>query len=139
MTINQTYTSDGPVSASTAATVEVSTHPHPVPVAANPEANAEALLDSAPYPKPGVPVDAVTDYNVIKPYFDGVVKPNLQILLAMVLGDVDAAIPNKDQNKAVKNLIRRQFDEQMLEMQRMWVQRSHYGTTDQYLLKPDPA
>lgn len=103
------------------------------------EVEIPSLADAnpAPYPKPGVPITC--DYDAVKPFFDGVVKPNLQILLAMVLGDIDASIPNKDQNKAVKNLVRRQFDEQMLEIQRMWVQISHYGTTDQYLLKPDPS
>lgn len=38
------------------------------------------------------------------------VMPNLRVLLADVIGAVDASIPNKEQNRAVKHIIRTAFD-----------------------------
>jgi hypothetical protein len=41
---------------------------------------------------------------------NGNVVPNLRCLLGSVLGVIDASIPNKDQNRAIKNLVKQQFD-----------------------------
>ena len=38
------------------------------------------------------------------------VMPNIRVLLAEVIGALDASIPNKDQNRAVKHIIRQAFD-----------------------------
>jgi hypothetical protein len=46
-------------------------------------------------------VCAVVNANVI---------PNLRVLLANVLGAIDASIPNKDQNRALRHIIRTEFD-----------------------------
>jgi methionine synthase II (cobalamin-independent) len=68
---------------------------------------------------------------------NAVVTPNLRILLASVLGAVDASIPNKDQNKAVKGIVRRAFDEAYLDI----IVKTHpdcsFGqTSDEYALTP---
>lgn len=41
---------------------------------------------------------------------NGVVIPNLRVLLHELIGTIDASIPNKDQNKAVKHIVRTRFD-----------------------------
>ena len=41
---------------------------------------------------------------------DGVFVENLRTLLTSVLRTVDASIPNKDQNRAVKHILRKEFD-----------------------------
>lgn len=53
------------------------------------------------------------EYSMVgqKNFFTDIVSPNLQSLLGSVLTSIDASIPNKDQNKATKHLICKQFDE----------------------------
>jgi hypothetical protein len=53
------------------------------------------------------------EYSMVgqKNFFMDIVSPNLQSLLGSVLTSIDASIPNKDQNKATKHLICKQFDE----------------------------
>jgi hypothetical protein len=38
------------------------------------------------------------------------VAPKLRLLRESILEAIDASIPNKDQNRAVKNIVRKQFD-----------------------------
>ena len=56
-------------------------------------------------------------------YFGFIHASNVQIdlakLLANVLSQIDASVPNKDQNRAMKHLIRKQFDKTLMEIHEM--------------------
>jgi hypothetical protein len=68
---------------------------------------------------------------------NGMVTPNLQLLLSSVLGTIDASIPNKDQNKAVKHIIRKAFDDAYIDILRRAYPNSDYGFAGDYMLQPE--
>jgi hypothetical protein len=49
---------------------------------------------------------------------NAIVTPNLKNLLRSTLRLIEASIPNKDQSKAVKHLVRRQFDDAFVNINR---------------------
>jgi len=49
---------------------------------------------------------------------NGVVTPSLQVLLFNVLSVIDASVPNKEQNRAIKRLIHDGFDKAYMEILR---------------------
>jgi hypothetical protein len=66
-----------------------------------------------------------------------IVTPNLQILLASVLGTIDASIPNKEQNRAVKHIVRKQFDDAYIDIQRRAYPDCAFGSSPEYYLEPN--
>jgi hypothetical protein len=102
------------------------------------EIPAETPL-SPEYSQPSVFDSNPTAYDVaIKTtthIVSGAVTPNLELLLGSVLGTIDASIPNKEQNKAVKHIIRMAFDEAYSDILR----RSYPSTfsfSGEYCLEP---
>lgn len=78
------------------------------------------------------------DFQTTSHLVNGVVIPNLTVLLANVLGAVDAAIPNKDQNKAVKHIVRTAFDGAYMDILQRAYPDSAFGHTGGYALEPQP-
>ena len=128
MTIKQTYSSDGPISSCSSSTTEFQRDP------------ADAQLPTEDYDRPAVDQLARPEnFGVVCRVVNGIVTPNLQILLAAVLGTVDASIPNKDQNRAVKHLVRKQFDSAFLDIQSRSYPNCNFGSSSDYLLEPNPS
>jgi hypothetical protein len=69
---------------------------------------------------------------------NGVVTPTLQVLLYDVLGVIDASIPNKDQNRAVKNIIRNSFDKAYIDILRESCPDSNFTFGPGHSLEPSP-
>ena len=68
-----------------------------------------------------------------------VVIPNLMVLLGETLGAIDAAIPNKDQNRAVKHIIRTSFDRTYFDILRRAYPEAEFAQgSDSYALRPEP-
>jgi hypothetical protein len=66
--------------------------------------------------------------------------PSLRILLTSVLNTVDIAIPNKDQNKAVKRTIRDDFDTAYFGILGRAFPDCTFGqTTGSYAISPAPT
>ena len=68
---------------------------------------------------------------------NGIVTPNLRVLLHGVLGAIDASIPNKDQNKAVKHIVRTQFDEAYFDILRRSYPDSNFASGPDYSVTPE--
>lgn len=137
MIIDQTYTSDGPVSASTGTTIKTpATHPpDPGPpfIKALDSAIAAATASGPDIP----PLARLENVGIVCTVVNGIVTPNLQILLASVLGTIDASIPNKEQNRAVKHLVRKQFDDAYIDIQRRAYPDCAFGASAEYYLEPN--
>ena len=68
-----------------------------------------------------------------------VVTPALAKLLAKILSTTDASIPNKDQNRAVKRIIRDEFDETYFRVLRGAFPDCQVGqSAGSYALEPEP-
>ncbi len=78
------------------------------------------------------------DEMTVTQVVNGIVIPNLRVLLASVLGTVDASVPNKDQNKAIKHLVRKQFDDAYLNIIQRAYPNSSFGTDLDYMVDPEP-
>ena len=72
----------------------------------------------------------------IPQFFNGIVTPSLQVLLHDVLSIIDASIPNKEQNKAVKNLLRNGFDKAWLDITRESYPDSNFQMGPGHALEP---
>ncbi len=86
-------------------------------------------------------------------YFGYIHASNVQYFVARLLCNcislLDATIPNKDQNKAVKHLLRKEFDRAILDVHKMaWpltdgdldnmkAQQAVTSVTDGYILQPE--
>lgn len=69
----------------------------------------------------------------------GIVIPALQSLLSTVLASIDASIPNKDQNRAVKRIIREGFDKTYFRiLNGVLPDQEFSGTQGSYALEPEP-
>lgn len=128
MAIKQTYSSDGPISSCSSSATEFQRDP------------ADAQVPSADYDRPAVdPLARPENIGVVARIVNGIVCPNLQFLLANVVGVVDASIPNKEQNRAVKDIIRKQFDGVWIEIERLcWPNANFCGPDGDYMLHPEP-
>jgi hypothetical protein len=70
---------------------------------------------------------------------NGTVEPNLRVLLASVLGTIDASMPNKEQNKAVKHIIRKDFDDAYFDILRRSYPDSNFASDESdYAVQPEP-
>jgi hypothetical protein len=69
---------------------------------------------------------------------NGVVTPTLQVLLFDVLSVIDASVPNKDQNRAVKKLIHDGFDKAYLDILRESYPDSGFALGPGHALTPQP-
>ena len=76
--------------------------------------------------------------GIISQVTNSVVTPNLQVLLASVLGTIDASIPNKDQNRAVKHIVRKQFDTVYEDILRRCYPDCGFEFNSDYSLHPEP-
>jgi predicted outer membrane protein len=66
--------------------------------------------------------------------------PSLRMLLTQVLTTIDVAIPNKDQNRAVKRTIREDFDTAYLGiLGRAYPECNYAGTEGRFALDPAPV
>jgi hypothetical protein len=70
--------------------------------------------------------------------FNGVVTPMMQVLLYDVLGVIDASIPNKEQNRAVKRIIQDGFDKAYLEIVKETYPDSNFSVRPGHALTPSP-
>jgi hypothetical protein len=70
---------------------------------------------------------------------DDIVMPEFRVLLASVLGTIDASIPNKDQNKAVKHLIRKHFDDAYYDVLKRFYPDANWATDCEYAVDPEPS
>ena len=123
------YTSDGPVSSS-------DTHSHPKTHQEHTEPHKDCEECAA---VPAVPYLARPEHvGTVCQVVNGIVTPSFQILLASVLGSVDASIPNKEQNRAVKHIIRKQFDDAYLNIQKLSYPDVTFGGSAEYYLEPNP-
>lgn len=69
---------------------------------------------------------------------NGVVTPELQVLLSNILSTIDASMPNKDQNRAVRHLIRKAFDESYFQILKESYPDSNFAYGPDYSLQPEP-
>ena len=72
-------------------------------------------------------VSHVVNYNVM---------PNIRVLLAEVIGALDASIPNRDQNKAVKHIIRGAFDRAYFDIVSRAYPDGNFGQSSGYAIEP---
>jgi hypothetical protein len=113
MSIEQSYTFDGPVSINSGIT-EISGTP--------------AEQETQPW-RP----DSETVGHVI----NCIAIPNLRVVLGNVLGAIDASIPNKEQNKAVKHIVRTSFDEAYYDILRRAYPDFQFGSGGGYAIEPE--
>jgi len=101
----------------------------------------DEVTDNGADNKPAVPFLARPEnIGVVCTVVNSIVTPSLQILLASVLGTVDASVPNKEQNKAIKHLLRKQFDDAYLNIQRLSYPDMNLGVSGgEYYLAPNPT
>lgn len=83
------------------------------------------------------PLALPENFGIVCQVVNGIVTPNLQILLASVLGAIDASIPNKEQNKAVKHILRKQFDHAYGDILRRSYPGCGITTGPSYMLEPN--
>jgi hypothetical protein len=88
---------------------------------------------------PAEPTLARAEYfGIVCRVVNGIVTPSMQILLDSVLGTIDASVPNKDQNRAIKHLLRKQFDDAYLNIQRLSYPDMNLGASGgEYYLQPN--
>jgi hypothetical protein len=79
-------------------------------------------------------LDEMTVIQVV----NGIMIPNMRVMLASVLGTIDASVPNKDQNKAIKHLVRKQFDDAYCEIIRRAYPDCGFATVMDYIVSPEP-
>jgi hypothetical protein len=77
-----------------------------------------------------------TNFSTVVQIVNGVVTPTLQVLLYDVLSVIDASIPNKDQNRAVKKLIHDGFDKAYLDIIREAYPDSNFAIGPGHALTP---
>ena len=78
------------------------------------------------------------DPPTIPQFFNGCVTPNLQVLLHDVLSIIDASIPNKEQNRAVKNLIHNGFDKTYMDITSEAYPDSNFQMGLGHAINPEP-
>ena len=91
--------------------------------------------ESGPAPHPLAEPSA---FPTVVQIVNGIVTPNLRVLLASVLGTIDASVPNKDQNKAIKHLVRKQFDDAYCNILERSYPDTNFGFDSEYNLEPEP-
>jgi hypothetical protein len=68
-----------------------------------------------------------------------VTMPSLRVLLTKVLSAIDASTPNKEQNRAVKKIVRDAFDEAYFRILHGAYPMATYGQSEgYYALEPEP-
>jgi hypothetical protein len=87
-------------------------------------------------PKSSLPEPTI--YGAIIRIVNGVVTPTLAVLLYDVLGVIDASIPNKDQNRAVKRIIHDGFDKAYMDILREAYPDSSFAFGPGHTLTPIP-
>ena len=89
--------------------------------------------------RPDVPILARPENTgIVCQVTNGIVTPCLQVLLHSVLGAIDASIPNKEQNRAVKHIVRKQFDDAYLNICRLAYPDMNMGASGgEYYLEPN--
>jgi hypothetical protein len=78
------------------------------------------------------------DEMTVTQVVNGIMIPNMRVMLASVLGTIDASVPNKDQNKAIKHLVRKQFDDAYCEIMRRAYPDCGFATDMDYIVSPEP-
>lgn len=68
---------------------------------------------------------------------NGAVLPNMRLLLGEVIGVIDASIPNKDQNRAIKHLVRSAFDRAYFDINSRVYPEANYAQGPGYALSPE--
>jgi len=79
-----------------------------------------------------------TNFPTVVQIVNGVVTPTLEVLLYDVLGVIDASIPNKDQNRAVKRIIHDGFDKAYMDILREAYPDSSFAFGPGHTLTPIP-
>ena len=141
------YPSGGPISTSTPTTIGNATVPEgPSNVTFDP-ASRSATVEAANLRKAKAQGGCLDTENVKSPELlhivdtanivSAFVTPNLRVLLAGVLGAIDASIPNRDQNKAVKHIIRTQFDDAYFDILRRAYPDLAFGHSGGYAITPE--
>jgi hypothetical protein len=116
---------------------------------ANPAETPKASESFTPPPPPEIDFAKLPKGT----YIGYIHTSNVQYFVARLLGNaislLDATIPNKDQNKAVKHLLRKEFDRAILDVHKMaWpltegdvesmkAQQSVTSIVDGYILQPE--
>jgi hypothetical protein len=82
----------------------------------------------------------ISEQNELRNYIvDAVVMPSMRNLLSRVLMTINASIPNKDQNRAVTNLIRDHFDQSYFTVLNQTFPEKEFGATaGSYAVGPEP-
>jgi hypothetical protein len=78
------------------------------------------------------------DEMTVTQVVNGIMIPNMRVMLASVLGTIDASVPNKDQKKAIKHLVRKQFDDAYCEIMRRAYLDCGFSTDMDYIVSPEP-
>jgi len=87
---------------------------------------------------PMIPLLARPEYvPVVTHIVNANVIPNLRVLLASALGAIDAAIPNKDQNRAVRHIVRTQFDAAYADILQRAYPTCQFGWESCYAVEPE--
>jgi predicted outer membrane protein len=107
----------------------------------NTEAASEALKDSASH---NVTLSQdelnIREQETISHIVNDITIPSLRMLLTQVLTVVDVAIPNKDQNRAVKRTIREDFDTAYFGiLGRSYPECSYQSAEGRFALEPAPV
>ena len=127
----------------------VSSIPSPTVTIDNVTGNSTGFTGTANIP-PSDPID----FSKIPEgtYYGFIHASNAQYYVARLLGNVlsqiDASVPNKDQNKAMKHLVRKEFDRAIMDVNQMaWpsiggldcqkAQQVVTGLIDGYILQPE--
>ena len=94
----------------------------------------EVEIPSGPSPHP---LSEHSAFPTVVQIVNGVVTPNLQLLLSSILGVIDASIPNKDQNRAVTHIVRMAFDGAYADILQRSYPGTAFGLSEGYMLKPE--
>jgi len=102
-------------------------------------ANSENATVTFTYPDAPNPAihPLVEHMSTVVQIVNGIVTPNLRVLLASVLGAIDASIPNKDQNRAVRHIVRKQFDDAYGDILRRSYPDTNLGFDGGYAIEPE--
>lgn len=83
--------------------------------------------------------DAASEERATRYVICSVATPAFRRLLTWVLNTIDASIPNKDQNRAMKRTIREDFDTAYIAMHALaYPENSYKQSGDFYVLEPYP-
>ena len=133
-----TYSSNGPITTE-ATTLRPRAEGHAIDDPAVRESGPEIVHEVNPESGPDVKAVQdleLRDHETVSNVVNYNVMPNIRVLLADVIGALDASIPNRDQNKAVKHIIRQAFDRAYFDIISRAYPDGNFGQSGGYAIEP---